>query len=41
MVIIDNAYPVEAAPGAAWIGHLLQHALVIIAGMIAVIGYID
>jgi hypothetical protein len=38
MVISDNAYPVEAAPGAAWIAHLPPHALVIITGMVAVIG---
>src|SRR5262249_9342094 len=41
MVIIDNPSPLQGAPGTAWVWHLLQDAMVIIAGVIPVIGHID
>ena len=41
MVRIDNASPLQGAPGTARVGHLLQHALVVSAGVIPIISAID
>ena len=41
MVIIAHPSPLQNAPGTARGWHLLQHALVIIAGVIPVIGDLD
>src|SRR5262245_45774367 len=41
MIIIDYPSPLQSAPGTARVWHLLQHAMVIIAGMVPVIGDID
>jgi hypothetical protein len=41
LVIIDHPSPLQRAPGPARVWHRRQHALVIIAGVLAVIGHRD
>jgi len=41
MVIIDNPYPHEGAPGMLWIVHRFQHGVVIVTGGEAIYADID
>ena len=41
MIVVDDPYPLQVAPGALGIDHLFQHAVVVVTGMIAIIADID
>jgi len=41
MIEIDDPSPLQTTPGSARVGHLLEHAMIVIAGVITLVGHID